>query len=159
QEICGTCGRDRGALFPRGVLSANNAIPRETDSDRAQVDPTAANAFNMIGTREIAMRLPATICIVLGSFVSAPALAQHAVEHNMESQHMSMGHEHGDSGVPVTYAELTRTATLLEQAREATAKYQEVHAAEGDGYKAIGPDVPGMGIHYVGPHSATFNVE
>jgi len=72
---------------------------------------------------------------------------------------MSMGHEHHGTGVPATYEELTKTADLLETARHATTKYQDVRAAEAHGFRAFGPDVPGMGIHYVGPHSGGFDIE
>jgi hypothetical protein len=58
-------------------------------------------------------------------------------------------HAHGPSTPSITYAELQRTADQLAAARRATAKYQDVRTAEADGYKAIGPNVPGMGIHYV----------
>ena len=49
----------------------------------------------------------------------------------------------------VSFTELQQTAEQLAAARLATAKYQDVRAAEADGYRAIGPDVSGMGIHYV----------
>jgi len=58
-------------------------------------------------------------------------------------------HAHGASVPAITYAELQQAAAQLAAAREATAKYQDVRAAEADGYRAIGPNVPGMGIHYV----------
>ena len=58
-------------------------------------------------------------------------------------------HDHGDRTPAVTYAELQRTSEQLAAARAATAKYQDVRRAEADGYRAIGPDVPGMGVHYV----------
>lgn len=98
------------------------------------------------------------ICACLSSFAAAQQPMENMAGHHME---MSMGHEHHGTGAPVTYEELTRTAAQLEAARRATAKYQDVRAAEADGYRAIGPDVPGMGIHYVdvGPHSPGFSVE
>jgi hypothetical protein len=108
-----------------------------------------------------------TICIVIQSYLvcaclSSFAAAQQPME-NMAGHHMemAMGHEHHGAGVPASYEELTKTVNLLAAARQATAKYHDVHAAETDGYKAIGPDVPGMGIHYVhvGAHSAGFNIE
>jgi len=61
---------------------------------------------------------------------------------------MQMHHVH-PGAVPVSYAELKDTVARLEQARQATAKYQDVRVAETAGYRAIGPDVPGMGVHYV----------
>ncbi len=57
-------------------------------------------------------------------------------------------HSHGT--VPaITFAELKRTAEQLDAARKATEKYQDVRSAEAAGYRAIGPNVPGMGLHYV----------
>jgi hypothetical protein len=52
-------------------------------------------------------------------------------------------------GAPITYAELKNTVDELERARQATAKYQDVHVAEADGYQVLGPDFPGMGVHFV----------
>ena len=111
------------------------------------------------------MNLRKTICMLIQSSLvcsclSTLALAQQPME-NMSGHHMetSMGHEHHGTSVPVTYEELTKTGGMLETARQATAKYQDVRAAEADGYKSYGPDVPGMGIHYVGPHRGGFDVE
>jgi hypothetical protein len=58
-------------------------------------------------------------------------------------------HAHGTSVPAITYAELERTAEQLAAARRATEKYQDVSQAEAAGYRAVGPDAPGMGIHYV----------
>ena len=97
-------------------------------------------------------------CVVYASLVSTTSAQQqtdHAVpDHGM----MMMGHEHPAS-VAISYEELTRTAGMLEAARKATAKYQDVQVAEGAGFRAIGPDVPGMGIHYVGPRHKVFDIE
>jgi hypothetical protein len=60
-----------------------------------------------------------------------------------------MPHPSHANGAALTYAELKNTAAELERARQATAKYQDVHAAEADGYQMVGGDMPGMGIHYV----------
>jgi len=63
---------------------------------------------------------------------------------------MSMSHDHAmNASAPVTFLELETTAAQLEKARRATDKYRDVHVAEADGYRAVGPNVPGMGIHYV----------
>jgi hypothetical protein len=81
-----------------------------------------------------------------------------------------MGHEHHVApAVALTFAELEQTAAQLEKARQATGKYRDVQVAEADGYRAIGPDVPGMGIHYVHvagghpssqrSHSSAFDIE
>jgi hypothetical protein len=69
-------------------------------------------------------------------------------------------HAHGPSVPAITYTDLQQTAALLAAAREATAKYQDVRAAEADGYRAIGPNVAGMGIHYVreGKTSGKFSI-
>jgi hypothetical protein len=58
-------------------------------------------------------------------------------------------HDHGPAVPAISYAELQRTTEQLAAARQATTKYQNVRVAEADGYHAIGPDVPGMGLHYV----------
>src|SRR5215468_579238 len=87
-----------------------------------------------------------------------PAPAQQAMEHSMGGDQLAMDHEHGSS-VSVTFEELTKTVSLLETARKATAKYQDVKVAEADGFRAMGPNVPGMGIHYVGPHPGGFDIE
>lgn len=73
-----------------------------------------------------------------------------AQQQEQPAQHAANMHEHhmAASG-PVTFADLENTAVQLEKARRATEKYRDVQRAEADGYKAIGPDVPGMGIHYV----------
>jgi hypothetical protein len=69
------------------------------------------------------------------------------------------GHDHG-LDVPVSYSDLIRAAALLEKARRATEKYKDVHLAAADGYQAIGPDLPRMGIHYIGSKGgAGFDVE
>jgi hypothetical protein len=64
------------------------------------------------------------------------------------AQMAQSGHLHA-KGAALTYAELKNTAAALEQARQATAKYMDVHVAESDGYQQVGPDMSGMGIHYI----------
>jgi hypothetical protein len=44
-----------------------------------------------------------------------------------------------------------QAATFLAAARTGTARYQDRDAAIADGYRAIGPDAPGMGQHWVNP--------
>jgi hypothetical protein len=58
-------------------------------------------------------------------------------------------HQHGPAVPAVSYGEIQETASQLAAARKATARYQDVRTAEADGYRAIGPNVSGMGIHYV----------
>ena len=78
------------------------------------------------------------------------AMAQHAPAGNQDQASGGMmPHQSHSAGVPVTYADLKNTAAQLERARQATAKYQDVHVAEADGYHQIGPDFPGMGVHFV----------
>jgi hypothetical protein len=85
------------------------------------------------------------LCLCLASAVQGQGQpASHAMNMNMETSH-----EHSMAAPPVTFAELETTAAQLEKARRATEKYRNVQMAEADGYKATGPDVPGMGIHYV----------
>ncbi len=100
------------------------------------------------------------VCLLgaIASAQSVPTQSNSMPGMNMDQQgtngesksmdHMNM-HDHG-VGIPLSYSDLTKTASLLETARRATDKYHDVHAAEADGYQAIGPDVPGMGLHYVG---------
>src|SRR5215468_806897 len=85
------------------------------------------------------------LCLCLACAVQGQGQpASHAMNMNMETSH-----EHSMAAPPVTFAELETTAAQLEKARRATEKYRNVQMAEADGYKATGPDVPGMGIHYV----------
>ena len=107
------------------------------------------------------MRMTRVVCIAFCLGSSALAIAQDSVGSNMADHpmNMQMGHEHHGTMVPVTYEELTKTAAQLEAAKTSTAKYRDVRVAQADGYQPIGPDVPGMGIHYLGSHSNGFDVE
>jgi len=60
-----------------------------------------------------------------------------------------MPHQMHSAGVPISFAELKNTVAQLERTRQATAKYQDVRVAEADGYRAMGPNIPGMGVHFV----------
>lgn len=84
-------------------------------------------------------------------FASAlAALAQHSPASMQEHASGGMAaHESHAAAAPVTYADLKNTLALLDRARQATAKYQDVHVAEADGYHQVGPDFPGMGVHFV----------
>ena len=82
--------------------------------------------------------------------------AQTAAAHTSHTQDRpgspmtpASGHHHGPPVPAVTLADLQRTAAQLTAARDATAKYEDARAAEAAGYRAIGPHVPGMGVHYV----------
>ena len=77
------------------------------------------------------------------------AAAQHGAGSKEHPAPENSGMHTHAAGVPVTYAELKNTVTQLELAHQATAKYQDVHVAEAEGYRPIGPDFPGAGVHYV----------
>lgn len=81
---------------------------------------------------------------------SVPAMrAALAITGLLAGPAVAQTHAHGDPRPAITYAELQRTSEQLATARAATARYQDVRRAEADGYRAIGPYVPGMGVHYV----------
>jgi hypothetical protein len=131
------------------------------------VDSTFASNFE-IRQEEVIMKINLIsasltwVCLLPGTSLAQSTTTQPTSPGGMAMHHdngMSMDHQHG-LAVPVSYAELTGTATLLETARHSTEKYKDVRTAEADGYKAIGPDVPGMGIHFVGPYGgSSFDVE
>jgi hypothetical protein len=62
---------------------------------------------------------------------------------------LGTSHSHGPAVPAITYAELQATSDQLAAARKATEKYQDVRMAEADGYRQVGPNVPGMGTHYL----------
>src|SRR5258708_25923292 len=80
-----------------------------------------------------------------GRIARANQTESSAQHHVMSDMMMS----HGDDGVAVTFADLQSTVQALNRAQSATEKYQDVRAAEADGYRVFGPYVPGMGFHYV----------
>lgn len=92
-----------------------------------------------------------TVVLVMCSFflyaLECPAQPMNAGQAQPPSSMMEMHHSH--TGAAVSFAELRETLSNLERARLATAKYQDARAAEADGYRPTGPDVPGMGIHFV----------
>ncbi len=89
-----------------------------------------------------------TIVLSLALGLAAVAVMSLVGKAQSSSDHM-MSHSMHKNAAPLTYAELQSTAADLERARQATAKYQDVHAAEADGYQAVGGEMPGMGLHYV----------
>src|SRR5690242_4526545 len=97
--------------------------------------------------------------LLAGGLIVHALLGQEGSDHRTADRQMAAMDHHHAAAVPVTYEEITRTASLLETARKATAKYQDVRVAEAEGFKAIGPDVPGMGIHYVGARRKEFDIE
>lgn len=93
------------------------------------------------------LRRTVALFFVAGVSVAVAQMSQTPKDH-ASSSGMAPGHMHA-AGAALTYAELKNTAAELERARQATAKYRDVHVAEADGYQVLGPDIPGMGIHYV----------
>lgn len=88
--------------------------------------------------------------IALFFVVGFTAVAQHPPAGNTQpGTGNMMPHPSHSAGAPITYAELKKTVAELERAKEATVKYQDVHVAEADGYQVVGPDFPGMGVHFV----------
>ncbi|HEX3500786.1 MAG TPA: hypothetical protein VHT04_15830 [Stellaceae bacterium] len=76
--------------------------------------------------------------------------AGHANQSGSGAQHREMaGTSHGDDGAAVTFTDPQSTVEALKRAQSATEKYQDVRAAEADGYRVFGPYVAGMGFHYV----------
>lgn len=104
-------------------------------------------------TPALTLGLIVTICgaISRGSQSTSPMPPDHAGHPGQTAAvPMSAEHAHSHGTVPaISFAELKHTAEQLEAARHATEKYQDVRAAEAAGYRAIGPDAPGMGLHYV----------
>jgi hypothetical protein len=93
-----------------------------------------------------AIRRTMALIFLLGVTV----IAQTSAAGNGQASSGSMMPQHSHTnGAALTYEELKKTAAELEQARQATAKYQDVHMAEADGYQMVGGDMPGMGVHYV----------
>ena len=88
------------------------------------------------------------IGVLFASLAAIGAFGQSMQMEGTNNGAMTMHHMH-EAGPPVTFAEMKDTVARLDAARHATEKYQDVRVALADGYEAIGPDVPGMGIHYV----------
>jgi len=83
------------------------------------------------------------------SVVGIAGVAHMSLARGRQASGHMMSHSMHANGAALTYAELQKTAAELERARQATAKYQDVKAAEVAGYQQVGGDMPGMGIHYV----------
>lgn len=77
------------------------------------------------------------------------AWAQQAPAGKGDASGGMMAHDSHAAGAAISYTELKNTVAQLERARQATAKYQDVHVAEADGYRQMGPSFPGMGVHFV----------
>jgi hypothetical protein len=104
-----------------------------------------------------------TVVLVLCSvfFATLAVAAQHTGDGQPQPSQTAMEmHHHHSAGAAVSFAELKETLSNLERARKATAKYQDARVAEADGYRATGPDAPGMGIHFVlNAEQTSFDVE
>jgi hypothetical protein len=101
-------------------------------------------------------------CVTALFFVLAIAAAAQHGQDSKEGQASDsmMPHQAHSAGAPVSYAELKNTVAQLDRAKQATAKYQDVHVAESDGYHAMGPDMPGAAVHFVQTlEPKTFDVE
>jgi hypothetical protein len=86
------------------------------------------------------------LALTLSAFAQHP---QHAPAGMDQPPADGAMHSLHAGGSPVTYAELKSTMALLDRARQATAKYQDVNVAQSEGYQAVGPDSPGMGVHFI----------
>jgi hypothetical protein len=89
---------------------------------------------------------PAT---ALSFMLALAAVAQQGPASSEQQASGAMMRQSHSGGAAISYAELKNTVSQLERARQATAKYQDVRVAEADGYRVVGPDVPGMGVHFV----------
>ncbi|MBV9181810.1 MAG: hypothetical protein JO356_10900 [Acidobacteria bacterium] len=80
--------------------------------------------------------------------------------HDGQPSATMMTHPSPTPTASASYTELKNTVSQLERARQATAKYQDVRVAEAEGYRPLGPDIPGMGLHFVQTLEVKqFNVE
>ena len=90
-----------------------------------------------------------TRATALAFTLALAAAAQHAPAAHEQPASGSMTMTPHAGGAAISFAELKNTVTQLERARLATAKYQDVRVAQADGYQPVGPDIPGMGVHFV----------
>jgi hypothetical protein len=86
---------------------------------------------------------------VAGQSGSPTGVAHGSHDGRQRGGTMTEHHGHHAPAIALTFAELEQTARDLVAARQATEKYHVVRVAVAAGYRAIGADVPGMGIHYV----------
>ena len=93
-----------------------------------------------------------TINLVTALFfaLALGAMAQHPPDSkDAQASGGMMPHQTHSAGAPISYADLKITVAQLDRAKQATAKYQDVHVAEANGYHAMGPDMPGAAVHFV----------
>src|ERR1700743_2020686 len=108
--------------------------------------------MNPIGRKTILITTLSLSAAALAAF----AYQEHAAPDGMNphSMHSVVRQSHDMSAMhavvsTLSFTELQQTASDLERARQATAKFQDVHAAEAAGYQKLGGDFPGMGTHFV----------
>jgi hypothetical protein len=103
----------------------------------------------------------AAICFVMGLAVCGVGAPCRAHEHASPGDRPAGETSHRAAGAPVSFADLEATVEALKRARNATEKYRDVRSAEASGYRAYGPHVRGMGLHYVNTQGArgAFDIE
>ena len=108
--------------------------------------------MNPIGRKTILITTLSLSAAALAAF----AYQEHAAPDGMNphSMHSVVRQSHDMSAMhavvsTLSFTELQQTASDLERAKQATAKFQDVHAAEAAGYQKLGGDFPGMGTHFV----------
>lgn len=89
----------------------------------------------------------AGVGIALALLACGPAArAQHG--HGAHGHTAAIGADHAPAPPPDA-EQAEHVAAVTEQIRAATARYHDLEAAIGAGYRLVGPDFPGMGEHWV----------
>ena len=103
--------------------------------------------MNPIGRKTILISALSLSAAALAAF----AYQQHASPDGMSphTMHQPMPAAMHAIASTLSFTQLQQTASDLERAKQATAKFQDVHAAEAAGYQKLGGDFPGMGTHFV----------
>lgn len=79
---------------------------------------------------------------------SSPTAPPHEQADAAESAHLAGVHHPHGKGVPITAQELLTAADLVQRVRDASRRYQDVRAAEAEGYRRT---TNGLLLHYVNP--------
>ena len=114
-----------------GLLSWHREAGRARTSWRKLLHGALRIVPSVIGCRGMVL-----ICALFAGNLSAGA------------QHHGASHEKRDAGLS------PEAALFVEQARVATASFERLESAIAAGYRAIGPDMPGMGEHWINPRLA-----
>ena len=102
--------------------------------------------------------LRSTLLLVAPFLIANPASAQHSHDHSDSSAHHSTigvnvgvvtdwrsvamaKHMAYSTARPLTQADSVRAANVINELRQAIAKYQDVKVAEADGYKMFAPQL------------------